>query len=93
MKRKSGKRENNPFSVLLCICTALMLVVIATPVQAETVKMRIFSHVHKMHVIPIGFAKAPANVIFERGGMANLENGEIAVYLARGAVKATPKGR
>ena len=43
--------------------------------------------------MPIGFFKAPANIIYEKRGLAAFENGEIAVFLARGSVKATPQVR
>ena len=46
-----------------------------------------------MEAMPIGFVKAPVNVIFEKRGLADFENGDVAIFLARGAVKATPDFR
>ena len=57
---------------------------------AETSKYRIFSYINKMEVMPVGFVKAPANVIFERRGLVSFENGDVGVYLNRGTLKATP---
>lgn len=60
--------------------------------KAETTNFRVFAYMTKREVMPIGFAKAPANIIIERRGLAQLENGEVAIFLARGALKGTPKG-
>jgi hypothetical protein len=60
--------------------------------SAETRKFRKYNYLTKMHVIPIEFAKAPANAIMERRGVAVFEDGEVATYLMRGSAKLTPKG-
>jgi hypothetical protein len=58
---------------------------------AETLNFRVFNYSTKMEVIPIGFVKAPAIGVMEKRGLANFENGEVAIFLARGAIKATPQ--
>ena len=60
--------------------------------NAETEKNRVYSYVTKFHVIPVGFAKAPANMIMERRGVAEFEDGELATVIVRGSGKMTPKG-
>jgi hypothetical protein len=59
---------------------------------AETLNFRVFNYFTKMEMIPIGFVKAPANAIMEKRGLANFEDGEVAIFLGRGAFKVTPKG-
>ena len=61
-------------------------------IQAETRKARLYSYVTKKHVMPIVFAKAQANVIIERRGIAEFENGEMAICIMRGAGVGSPKG-
>jgi len=60
---------------------------------AETLNFRVFSYYTKVEVMPIGFVKAPASIIYEKRGLADIENGGIALFLARGSVKATPEVR
>ena len=74
------------------LATVIALLVLPISVQAESQKVRLYNYVTEMHVMPIGFAKAPANVIAERRGVAEYENGEVATYLMRGGGKVTPKG-
>lgn len=76
------------FGVLL-LAWALL---IPTFANAETKKNRTYSYIAKSHVIPVGFIKAPANMIFERRGVAEFEDGELATVLIRGTAKMTPKG-
>ena len=74
--------------VLITLFSLLTL----SSVSAETLNFRIFNYYTKMEVIPIGFVKAPANAVMEKRGLANFEDGEVAIFLARGAIKITPKG-
>lgn len=76
------------FAVLLFTFALL----IPTITNAETKKNRVYSYVTKFHVIPVGFAKAPANMIMERRGVAEFEDGELATVIVRGSGKMTPKG-
>lgn len=78
-------------SKIILALLAFMLV-IPTITKAESRNWRIYSYVTKAHVIPIGFAKAPANMIFERSGLAEFDDGEIASILMRGSGKLTPSG-
>ena len=74
------------------LATAIAFLVLPILAGAETQKARVFCYVTEMYIMPIGFAKAPANVISERRGVAEFENGEVAVFLMRGVGKVTPKG-
>ena len=84
-----GKMKTKFIAVLV---TAIAFLGLPILVEAETQKARLYNYVTEMHVMLIGFAKAPANVIVERRGVAEYENGEVATYLMRGAGKVTPKG-
>ena len=76
------------FAVLLFTFALL----IPTITNAETKKNRIYAYVTKSHVIPVGFVKAPANMIIERRGVAEFEDGEVATVLIRASGKMIPKG-
>lgn len=72
----------------------LLAVTLLTPAvtSADTMEWRVYNYVTKMHFLPYGFAKAPANAIFERRGIVQFTDGELATYLTRGSAKLTPKG-
>ena len=74
------------------LATAIVFLGLPILAGAETQKARVYCYVTEMYVMPIEFAKVPANVISERRGLAEFENGEVAAFLMRGAGKATPKG-
>jgi len=71
---------------------ALLSLLNVSSTGAETLNFRVFNYYTKMEVIPIGFVKAPANAVMEKRGLANFEDGEVAIFLGRGAFKVTPKG-
>ncbi len=60
--------------------------------NGETMKWRYYSYVTKRIAMPVGFAKVPANGIFERRGVAQFDNGELALVILKGAGKFSPKG-
>lgn len=76
------------------IIMALLAIIMIMPTisKAESMNWRIYAYVTKMHVMPIGFAQAPANIIFERRGLAEFDDGVIATLLMKGSGKITPKG-
>jgi len=51
--------------------------------EAETLKFRIYTYVTRMESMPIGFFDAPTNVLSERHGYINFENGEMATFISR----------
>lgn len=61
--------------------------------EAETLKFRIFTYVTRMESMPIGFGDVPTNVLCERHGYINYEDGDVATFLSRAAGKnSIPKG-
>ena len=72
----------------------LLMLILLLPsfANGETMKWRYYSYVTKRVIMPVGFAKAPASGIFERRGVAQFENGELATVLVRGGGKFTPTG-
>ena len=77
----------------LLLSSMLISLLTLSSAGAETLNFRIFNYYTKMEAMPIGFVKAPANIVFEKRGLADFENGDIATLLARGAAKATPVAR
>jgi len=51
--------------------------------EAETLKFRIYTYVTRMESMPIGFVATPTNVLCERHGYINYEDGEVATFLSR----------
>ena len=78
--------------IIAVLAVAVVLLALPFWAKAETRKARLYNYVTEMHVMPIGFAQVPTNVIAERRGVAEYEDGEIATYLMRGAGKWSPKG-
>ena len=79
-------------SIFILLVSTIVILGLSSSADAETRKARLYNYVTEMHVKPIGFFKAPANVIAERRGVAEYEDGEVATYLMRGAGKWSPKG-
>lgn len=70
----------------------VLMLVLPSFAYGETMKWRYYSYATKRVIMPIDFAKAPANVIFERRGVAEFENGELATVIMRASGKVTPTG-
>ncbi len=69
-----------------------LLIVLLLPgiAAAETKKFRTYSYITDMHFMPIKIAKAPAEVLLERRGIAQFEDGETALFYLQGTVQMTP---
>ena len=87
-----SKRLSFPRLFISSILISFFSLLMVFPAGAETLKFRVFNYYTKMEVIPVGFANAPANAVMEKRGLANFEDGEVAIFLGRGAFKVTPQG-
>ena len=71
---------------------AVLIITLSLPVLAlsESKKFKTYSYITKMHFMPMKIAKAPAEVILERRGVAQFEDGEEALFYLQGTAKITP---
>jgi hypothetical protein len=72
------------------LLTLVLILVIPTLASAETKKFKTYSYITKMHFMPVKIAKAPAEVILERRGVVQYEDGEEALFYLQGTAKITP---
>ena len=76
----------------LSVLLLMFMLLLPSFASGDTMKWRYYSYVTKRIVMPVGFAKAPANGIFERRGVAQFDNGELALVHMKGAGKFSPTG-
>jgi hypothetical protein len=69
--------------IIFVFFMAIIQLISLTTAEAETLKFRIFTYVTRMESMPIGFTDAPTNVLCERHGYINYEDGDVATFLSR----------
>jgi hypothetical protein len=82
MHLKKHNRTMVRFTIYLFFIVIIPVISFATA-GAETLKFRIFTYVTRMESMPIGFVDAPTNVLIERHGYINYEDGDVATFLSR----------
>jgi hypothetical protein len=73
--------------VVFIICTVIIPFTARGIAGSETVKFRIFTYTTRMESMPIGFFDAPTNILCERMGFINYENGDVARFISRATGK------
>jgi hypothetical protein len=78
--------------IVATIVASVLLVTVsffATQALAEDVKFRVTCYLTKVEAIPVGDVEGHVILVYERRGVAILENGECAAYLTRGTADLT----
>ena len=78
------KNNGTILHLFICLfCIVILQLISLKAAEAETLKFRIYTYVTRMESMPIGFVDAPTNILCERHGYINFEDGEVATFLSR----------